>query len=244
MYTIINMNEKLRQSFEEQLVYLPEINQQALKSFDWATELLSIGKNYGLHIDQLEDLQIETMLVMVGLVQVKDYPDELITRLAISPSEANRIIEQVNERIFTPIHDYIVNGGPKIITTPTGVMESAGFEITNDDAPLVTKTDNFTRVGGVASPMQTIIADDVKPVPQSTPVTPAVSAPVTVSGTTPLQFHPEEEKSTTPLIPVQPIISTETTPTPVMLSKEKLEAMYHDRQKTIDATLQSMDQVS
>jgi hypothetical protein len=62
MYTINNMNDKLRQSFEEQLVYLPEINQQALKSFDWATELLAIGKNYGLHIDELEDLQIETML--------------------------------------------------------------------------------------------------------------------------------------------------------------------------------------
>jgi hypothetical protein len=67
---------------------------------------------------------------------------------------------------------------------------------------------------------------------------------VTVSGTTPLQFHPEEEKSATPTIPVQPIISTETTPAPITLSKEKLEAMYHDRQKTIDATLQSMDQVS
>lgn len=212
MYTINNMNDKLRQSFEEQLVYLPEINQQALKSFDWATELLAIGKNYGLHIDQLEDLQVETMLVLVGLVQAGDYQNELITRLAISPSEANRIIEQVNDRIFQPIHDYIVNGGPKVVTTPTGVMESAGFEITDDDAPVVTKTDNFTRVGGVASPMQTIIADDVKPVPQS--------------------------------IPVQPIISTETTPALITLSKEKLEAMYHDRQKTIDATLQSMDQVS
>ncbi len=243
------MNDKLRQSFEEQLVYLPEINQQALKSFDWATELLSIGKNYGLHIDELEDLQVETMLVMVGLVQVKDYPNELINKLAISPAEANKIIEQVNDRIFQPIHDYIVNGGPKVVTTPTGVMESAGFEITDDDAPVVTKTDNFTRVGGVASPMQTIIADDVKPVPQSIPVQPIIStettpAPVTVSGTTPLQFHPEEEKSTTPSIPVQPIISTETTPALITLSKEKLEAMYHDRQKTIDATLQSMDQVS
>lgn len=236
------MNEKLRQSFEEQLVYLPEINQQALKSFDWATELLSIGKNYGLHIDQLEDLQVETMLVLVGLVQVTNYQSELINRLAVSPSEANRIIEQVNDRIFQPIHDYIVNGGPKIVTTPTDVMESAGFEITNDDAPVVTQAENLVRIGGVGSPMQTIITDDVKPVPQPIPVTPAT--PVTVSGTTPLQFHPEEEKSVTPTIPVQPIISTETTPAPITLSKEKLEAMYHDRQKTIDATLQSMDQVS
>lgn len=241
MYTVINMNDKLRKSFEEQLVYLPEINQQALKSFDWATELLSIGKNYGLHIDQLEDLQIETMLVLVGLVQPEEYANELIMRLAISPSEANRIIEQVNDRIFTPIYDYIVNGGPKVATTPTGVMESAGFEITNDDAPVVTQTENFVRVGGIASPMQTIIADDVKPVPQ--PIQPAAVTPTITTGTTPLQFHPDEEKSPVADIPVQ-TIPVETTPTPITLSKEKLEALYHDRQKTIDATLQSMDQVS
>lgn len=233
------MNEKLRQSFEEQLVYLPEINQRALKSFDWATELLSIGKNFGLHIDELEDLQLETMLVMVGLVQVKDYPNELINKLAISPAEANKIIEQVNDRIFTPIHDYIVNGGSKVIDTPKGVLESAGFEITDDDAPLVTKTDNFARMGGVASPMQAIIPDDITPVP-SQPVT----APVITTGTTPLQFHPDEEKTPTATIPVQPIPVTPTTPAPVVLSKEKLDTLYQDRQKTIDATLQSMDQIS
>ena len=233
------MNENLRQSFEEQLVYLPEINQQALKSFDWATELLSIGKNYGLHIDELEDLQVETMLVLVGLVQPADYQNELINRLAISPIEATKIIEQVNDRIFTPIHDYIVNGGPKVVTTPTGVMESAGFEITDDDAPVVTKTDNFTRVGGVASPMQNIIPEDVTPVP-----TQPVVSPVITTGTTPLQFHPNEEKTPAAVIPTQPVPVVETAPTPVTLSKEKLEAMYHDRQKTIDATLQSMDQVS
>lgn len=224
------MNEKLRQQFEEELVYLPEINQQALKSFDWATELLAIGKNYGLHIDELEDLQIETMLVMVGLVPPENYQNELITRLAISPTEANKIIEQVNERIFTPIHDYIVNGGPKKTTTPAGVMESAGFEITNDDTPLTPVADKLVRVGGVPQPIQ--MNPDINPVPQPTPTTTPVS---------PLQFHPEESKTTTPEIPTQPL-----PPEPVattQLSKEKLNALYHDRQKTIDATLQSMDPV-
>ncbi len=224
------MNEKLRQQFEGELVYLPEINQQALKSFDWATELLAIGKNYGLHIDELEDLQIETMLVMVGLVPPENYQNELITRLAISPTEANKIIEQVNERIFTPIHDYIVNGGPKKPTTPAGVMESAGFEITNDDTPLTPVADKLVRVGGVPQPIQ--MNPDINPAPQPTPTTTPVS---------PLQFHPEESKTTTPEIPVQslpvePFIKTQ-------LSKEKLNALYHDRQKTIDATLQSMDPV-
>lgn len=220
------MNETLRQSFEEQLVYLPEINQQALKSFDWATELLAIGKNSGLHIDELEDLQVETMLVLVGLSQPSEYQNELITRLAISPTEANKIIEQVNQRVFKPIHDYIVNGGPKKPTTPAGVMESAGFEITNDDTPLTPVADKLVRVGGIAPSMQ--IPPEVNPVTQSAPVSP-------------LQFHPEESKTTTPEIPTQPL-----PPEPVattQLSKEKLNALYHDRQKTIDATLQSMDPV-
>jgi hypothetical protein len=131
------MNDKLRQQFNDQLTYLPEINQRALQSFDWATELIAIGHGYGLHIDQLEDLQIETMLVLVGLTPANDYQNEIVTRLAISPSEADKIITEVNSRIFTPIHDYIVRGGPESAPTSQSVMTSAGFQMgTETPAPV------------------------------------------------------------------------------------------------------------
>lgn len=215
------MNEKIRQQFEEQLAYLPEINQRALKSFDWATELVAIGKTYGLHIDELEELQIETMLLLVGLTSPDDYEKELIERLAISPIEAGKIIEDVNKRVFSPIHDYIVNGGTKTETAPADIMESSGIQITKDETPIQTTPNNLVRVGGAAAAVQSI--PDSKPTPVS-----------------PLQFHPTAEKSTEPALPEIAIPK----PPNIILSKEKLEQVSQNRQKIIDETLQSMDQVS
>lgn len=215
------MNEKIRQQFEEQLVYLPEINQRALRSFDWATELVSIGKTYGLHIDELEDLQIETMLLLVGLTSPDEYEKELIERLAISPIEAEKIIQDVNKHIFSPIHDYIVSGGAKAQTTPTTIMESAGLQMTNDETPVQTTPDVLVRVGGSVATVQSI--PESKPLP-----------------TSPLQFHPTAEKSTEPVLPEITIPK----PPNIILSKEKLEQVSQNRQKVIDETLQSMDQVS
>ena len=220
------MNEKLRQTFEEQLTYLPSINQQALRSFDWATELVGIGKQYGLHVDQLDDLQIETMLVLVGITNPDDYPNELITRLAISPSEADKIIEQVNDRIFTPIHDYIVRGGP-IMNPPTdtAIMADAGLQMANQDITPITPTNPLVRVGGepiVQPVINTSVSNTV-----TVPVSPLVFNPQTISQTQSVE------------VPVTILPTNEPT---IMSSREKLEKIYQDRKKTIDATLQSMDQ--
>lgn len=223
------MNEKIRQQFENQLTYLPTINQQALRSFDWATELIAIGKNYGLHVDELDDLQIETMLVLVGLVDPNQFQNELINRLAISSIEAEKIISDINDRIFTPIHDYIVNGGKKMESTPTTIMESVGFQMTTEDIP-TTSQSLFTQTNKQVSMNQ--------PIYESQPI-----VPTPVISPSPLQFHPIEEKSSQPApiaaIPVIPA-TTDTLPTP--FSKEKLEQVYQERQKAIDTSLQSMDQ--
>lgn len=209
------------------MAYLPEITQKALKSFDWATQLLSIGKEYGLHIDQLEDLQLETMMVLVGIIPPESYEVELETKLAISPAEAAKILKAVNTQIFVPIHDYIVNDGDNKVITPevseTNVMESAGFHMTDDETPITIQTQPV-RTGGLGGTTQSI--------PESKP------EPEIQSGPAPLQFHPDTAPAQTPvpeLVPTMPTVS---------LSKEKLEKMYQDRQKTIDATLQSMDQIT
>lgn len=225
------MNEKLRQQFEDQLIYLPAINQEALRSFDWATELIAIGKNYGLHIDELDDLQIETMLVLVGLITAEQYPNELINRLAISPTEADKIISDINERVFIPIHDYIVSGGKKAEQTPKTIMESAGFQITTEESPVPAITTPLVRTGGDTMTGQSL--------PDSKPAVPTPVIPPS-----PLQFHPSEPTTAVeaPVTPV-PISDPIITMPPIPFSKEKLEQVYHERQKAIDTTLQSMDPV-
>lgn len=206
------MNENFQKTFEEQLAYLPEVNQRALRSFDWTTELIAIGKQHGLHIDELEDLQIETMLVLVGLVAPDDYESELINRLAISPAEAGKIIADINTHVFIPIHDYIINETtPKNVSinpnpVPVNDLERVGISITQDDQPVTTPTGPLARVGGSVLNQK-------------------ISSP---SNSTPLQFQPGA-----------PIVPPVQSPTP-HLSMQKLQQLHQQRQKIIDTTIQSM----
>lgn len=230
----MSMNSKLQQQFEEQLQYLPEINQQALRSFNWAEELIAIGKKHGLPIDSLEDLQIETMLVLVGLVSPEEYPDELATRLAISPAQVEMILGDVNDKILVPIHDFIINGGQKplsepgfnptiqseIQTAPQNIpihvqsettqnpLHAAGIDITTDDSPTIFPETSVVRMGGIPST-----------IPETKPVG------------TPLTFQPEQ---TTSILPeIQP-----------PLSLQKLQSISEQRKKVIDITIENSNRMA
>jgi hypothetical protein len=123
------MNHKLQQHYENQKKLLPVVQQQALDSFNWLSVLLDIGKKYTLQLDELEDLQIEVMLILVGLSNPIDLEDELGNKLPLSPVEIDKLLEDVNTNILEPIHDYIVNGGP-VEKTP---LQSAGVSIMSNE---------------------------------------------------------------------------------------------------------------
>ena len=129
------MFDKMKSVYEEQLLELPAINQEALKSFDWQKKLFEVARKYGLHIDQTEDFWTETMLVLVGLESADVYRDKLMTELAVSPTDAEKITIDVNTEIFGIVHDFIVRGGPIIKSNPafaktlrTGRQEPNGAE--------------------------------------------------------------------------------------------------------------------
>jgi hypothetical protein len=216
------MNENFQKTFEEQLAYLPEVNQRALRSFDWATKILDIGKTHGLYIDQLEDLQVETMLVLVGLISPDDYPKEIMNRLAISPTETDKLIADINDTIFTPIHDYIVNQeSQKIIPvgtdsqTPQPIsfgspLEQAGIEPTLDETPSPTPDVTLIRKGGSPAFGNTV--------PETRPN----------SDYKPLTFTPN-------------VTTTPVDTAPIPLSTEKLQKLYQQRQQIIDTALKNTE---
>ena len=123
------MNQTLFQKhYEENLALLPQVSQQALKSFNWVSVLLDIGKSYALQLDELEDLQVETMMLLVGIVSPDDYESEIGNILPVSKTEISKLLEDINLKILKPIHDYIVNGGP--LEQDTVTHESAGLGFT------------------------------------------------------------------------------------------------------------------
>lgn len=126
------MNQQIFQKhYTENLALLPQISQQAISSFDWVTILLDIGKSYALQLDELEDLQLETMMLIVGITPADDYESELSSVLPLSKTDLGKLLGDINTKILEPIHDYIVNGGPVTIST----METAGVSVVSEQSP-------------------------------------------------------------------------------------------------------------
>jgi hypothetical protein len=124
------MNKALFQKhYEENLALLPEISQKALRSFNWVSVLLDIGKSYALQLDELEDLQVETMMLLVGVVSPDEYETEMTKILPVSRVEIDKLLDEVNTKILAPIHDYIVNGGAPAVPVSTVPPSSDSAEL-------------------------------------------------------------------------------------------------------------------
>lgn len=105
------LSSSLQSILDNRLRYLPEITGKAITSIDWSTKLITIGKKYGLHIDEMEEFQTVVLKSMIGLIPPEQFETELISALAVSPTDTEKIIHEINDQIFEPIHNFIMNQG-------------------------------------------------------------------------------------------------------------------------------------
>src|SRR3989344_3849555 len=97
------MTDKLRQIVKEELGKLPKETQEAINSLDWARAVEERGKKYLLLENGINDLQIETLLVLVGLEDVNDYAQRAENEEGMTKDEEEKIAEAVVNKIFAPI---------------------------------------------------------------------------------------------------------------------------------------------
>lgn len=117
------LSPSLQSVLDNRLRYLPEITGKAINSIDWSSKLITIGKKYGLHIDEMEEFQGAVLKSMIGLVPPEKFESELTSTLALSPVDVEKIIHEINDTIFEPIHDYIVHqGAPRDELKKTGII--------------------------------------------------------------------------------------------------------------------------
>jgi len=102
------MTEKLKQTIKENLVNLPKELQDAINAFDWGTASEEIGKKYLLDESEINDLQVETGLVLVGLTYGDSYTLNIENNVGTTKDESEKIAEEINQKIFTPIYTKLV----------------------------------------------------------------------------------------------------------------------------------------
>ncbi len=84
---------------------LPQETLQAINAVDWRNALLEIKTKKGFSIEKLEDLELETELMLCGLSNPSNYEKEIRERLDLSPMEAKDIVNEMNDKVFKKIRD-------------------------------------------------------------------------------------------------------------------------------------------
>jgi len=110
---------------EQKINQLPENIRNAIKEFDWSGEVMSIGNNYNLQIDELEIFRKRTLEIIVGLAPAARYESILKKELNISDADGTDIVLEANERIFRELQKRAFILEPEEKTPETASYDSS-----------------------------------------------------------------------------------------------------------------------
>lgn len=91
------------QQIQSAIADLPDNVRKAVITFDWANEILDIGHDHGLHMDQIEAFRYETLMIILGHSSSNNYIENLKKHLDIKKNLAEELIGDANDRIFTEL---------------------------------------------------------------------------------------------------------------------------------------------
>ncbi len=95
------IDAELKERFE----LLPEDLQKVILDSGYTTTLFHIAKANKLTYEQLETLQLETLMAFLGMNKPDEYREFLQDAFKKSDAEMDVIIQAVNEQVFDPVRD-------------------------------------------------------------------------------------------------------------------------------------------
>ena len=87
---------------------LSKATKKAIDSVDWRAFILSLREKKGYSFEQLEDLELETELLLCGLLDPKDYPKTLEEELKLPKAQIDLLVEEMNKFVFEKIEDELI----------------------------------------------------------------------------------------------------------------------------------------
>jgi hypothetical protein len=80
----------------------------AIAAVPWKDTITQMRERDGFTFEQLGDLELETELLLCGLLSPVDYPKELEKRMGISKATANSLTEEMNKLVFEKIKEELI----------------------------------------------------------------------------------------------------------------------------------------
>lgn len=97
------MDTETKKIIEKQAEYLPEEIGKLFDDPEFLEKIINIGKKYNLTNEQSDIFQTETILVLLGLVHIDEYSENLNKNLKINQPEIDSIVLAINKEIFSDI---------------------------------------------------------------------------------------------------------------------------------------------
>jgi len=150
-----NTVDLLQIKIENAKAQLPEATLNAINTFPWKDAILKLREGRGYDFEQLGDLEIETELVLCGLLNPKDYSKQLEIKMRISEAEANDLVREMNERVFSKIKEELIKTterknvyGRKILTPENPIVQNTFIKTAQNDIEEIRKnTQAFSEHG-------------------------------------------------------------------------------------------------
>lgn len=187
------------EEIEQALKSLPPEVKHLLDSDELDSIIQKVGTKNQLHIDQMGFLQSETKQVLMGFVETKDFPANLMETLEIDRMKADAVAQDVNDMLFTKIRESMKQApvGEKSVIMPSSLNSSPKPPM--PAAPTSTP-------GATPAPVSTM---PKAPAPAIAPV-PAMTTPSVP--TKPPEMHPAEVMLTEKTVQVAPPAPQSTAP--------------------------------
>ena len=87
---------------------LSEDTLKAIANVDWKNVIINMRQRRGFTFEQIEALELETELLLSGLLNPEEYPDELEKKMKLSKPQINDLVKELNELIFEKIREEFV----------------------------------------------------------------------------------------------------------------------------------------
>jgi len=120
------MNDDLDLNLNQQFETLPKELQAAISAVDLPEKLQQIIKNNKVMIDKAEGVQMETLMVLLGLEPVDDYMGNLVKNVGLEKTVALNVAHDADELIFKQVRNNLKEISQKIIMEDVNMPDKAG----------------------------------------------------------------------------------------------------------------------
>lgn len=125
---------------------LPEESLNAIDAVDWKAEILRMRTDKGYSYTQLEDLEIETELLLCGLINPEEYPNELEKRMGIPRPEVEVLVKEINEKIFKKIREELVKNIDRKKVATNGNIATGKENISEEEQILESREEILQKI--------------------------------------------------------------------------------------------------